>query len=217
MSRNKARTHALITLDAIVLAIVIILILATRDCDAAGEPASMQLERVAMAVERLQPRLEPGASTRWAKVIMEAAEPNDLSPVLVAAFVRRESSFDPRVADGRIRGSYGELGCMQVLPGGVALRHARRISGCNSFEDQARPRCSLAAGSGYLAHLRDEVCPGSVWRWVSAYRFRSCPSEARARADRGAQVIRAFHCEADAEDCARVWGSDALATRGCPP
>jgi len=139
--------------------------------------------RTAVAVARLAPHLSAARAREIGGAIDAAASAAGLDPVLVAAIAARESSFRPSVLDGTVRGARGEVGIMQVLPGGAALRHAP--SGC----DQTELACSLATGCGYLAWLRDEGCPGSQWRWVAAYGRRRCPSEAEARQD--AATLRA--------------------------
>ena len=132
---------------------------------------------LAVAVSRLQPRLRDEAARDWAEAIHRAARPHGLDPVLIAALVMRESSYDPDVAEGRRLGSRGEVGVLQVMPGGAALRFAP--TRCR----QTEAWCSLATGCGYLAYQRDHGCPGSTWRWVAAYGRSRCPSEAEARED----------------------------------
>ena len=58
--------------------------------------------------------------TRYHDEIVAAARRHGLDPELVRALIFRESRFDPRA-----RGSRGEVGLMQVLPGGAVADWAR--------------------------------------------------------------------------------------------
>jgi len=157
---------------------------ALADCPAdANEP-----EPVALGIMRLQPGLDATGATAWSRAIRREANARQLDPLIVVALVMRESSFHPDVAEGRRRGRLGEVGALQVMPGGYAMRFAPP-----DCRDQTDARCSIATGCAYLAHLRDHACPGSTWRWVAAYRWRTCPSEDAARRDRGALRLRELY------------------------
>ena len=85
--------------------------------------------------------------TKYRDEIVAAARRHGLDPDLVRALVFRESRFDPRA-----RGSRGEVGLMQVLPGGAAADWAR-------FKKRPRPsvrelynvETNLEIGCWYLA------------------------------------------------------------------
>lgn len=168
-------------LSSVLCALCILAAVSLAECRVWGaEPAVS----TATAVSRLQPRLDADAARQWAEAIEHAARPHRLDPILIAALVMRESSYDPDVAEGRRVGSRGEVGVMQVMPGGAALLFAPpRCS-------QAEAWCSLATGCGYLAYQRDHACPGSTWRWVAAYGRSRCPSEAEAREDTATRRAR---------------------------
>jgi len=141
---------------------------------------------LADAVRTLQPNLAPGAATIWAGLIREADTDAGIGdPWLLAALVRRESSFFADVADGRTRGALGEVGPLQVK--GAALR----LNPC----PQGGARCWLRCGARFLARRRQD-CPGSTWRWVQSYGMRRCASEAEARRGKSARRAKYFYDKA---------------------
>jgi hypothetical protein len=147
----------------------------------AGEPVNGQpQQKVALedVLVEMQPRLTEDAVDAYARAFRKAGTESEVRPALVAVIAFRESSFFPAIAECRQLGSLGELGIMQVMPRGRALRYAP--DGCR---DQCRAGCSIRTGAAYLAACRD-WCPGSTWRWVAAYGRRRCPTEAEAREDR---------------------------------
>jgi len=149
----------------------------------------------AVAVSRLQPALSAVRARELADAIDTAARPHRIDPILIAAIAMRESSLVDEVIRGQRRGPRGEVGIMHIMPRSIALRWAP--DGC----DQAELACSLATGCAYLAWLRGEGCPGSTWRWVSAYGRRRCPSEAEAREGRATRRARELYVAAGGQ----VW------------
>jgi hypothetical protein len=146
-----------------------------------------ELGPVAKACKALQPRLEPDAARQWGKALRDVdAEVGIGDPFLLAALVMRESSFNPRVADGTVRGALGEVGPLQVH--GVAFRFAPRE--CRGKLGNAR--CLLRTGARFLAY-RFKRCPGSMWAKVASYGMRRCASEKAARADTATRRAWAFY------------------------
>jgi len=161
-------------------AAAILLAVYLPECEAWGEEADAP---TAAVIQTLSPRVSDERADRLAVWFDESADRYLLDVRLLVALAYRESGFRAKAI-----GPTGAIGIMQTKPGGAALRWAPR--GCR---DQYRPRCSIATGAGYLAALRDEICPGSWWRWIASYRYSRCLSEAEARRDRGARRARELY------------------------
>lgn len=82
-------------------------------------------------------------TTPYGELIFAAAKRHEISPQLVAAMVRAESSFDPKAVSHK-----GAVGLMQLMPA-----TARRF-GLTSSE-RYRPEKNLEAGVRYLRWLLD--------------------------------------------------------------
>jgi len=161
MKSNTPLAPAILLLVSFAVAVAVVI----RECPAWGS--------LAQDIHRAAPHLTHDQAATWAEDIKAAdAEAGIGDPWLLAAMVMRESSFLDEVADGERLGSRGEIGCLQLYPGGVALTYR---PGCLTGRV-----CWLRAGALYLATVR-ERCPGTPWRWVAAYSRRHCPSEETAR------------------------------------
>lgn len=79
---------------------------------------------------------------------------------LVFAFVRQESSFNPKA-----RSSAGAAGLMQIMP-----RTANAIAGASAKDKLSEPEYNLALGQKYLAQLlTDEPVNGNLFLLAAAY------------------------------------------------
>jgi len=84
--------------------------------------------------------------TRYTAEITAAAERYELSPQLVRAVVFQESRFDPEA-----RGKAGEVGLMQVLPGGAGTEWARMNDRpVPTVRELENPAFNLNVGCWYL-------------------------------------------------------------------
>ena len=156
-----------------------------------------ELLPIEQAIDALNPRLSPRQNARYARAVFAASQETHIDPLLLVALGYRESGWRPDIERGRVRGRLGELGIMQVMPGGIALRWAR---GCS----QSQARCSVMTGARYLAWLRDDFCPGSTWRWLAGYSRSRCLSEEESRRARDVLVARRIYCSV-AADCDATW------------
>lgn len=148
---------------------------------AEAEEAQPALETAA-AISKLQPALTPAQNEMYAAAINASAARHSFDPLLIVAMIMRESSFNEHA-----RGSRGEIGLMQVMPG-VAARFAP--DGCDVEND---PTCNIATGVAKLADVRDSTCPGSTWRWMASYGMKRCASEREAGLVKGARRAFAFY------------------------
>ena len=97
----------------------------------------------------------PGQSwPRYAAEIREIADQHGVSPVLVEAVVRAESSFDPRAVSAK-----GAAGLMQLMPETASALGVR---------DRFDPRESIRGGVRHLRYLLERY-QGSVPNAVAAY------------------------------------------------
>ena len=88
--------------------------------------------------------------TKYQSEIAAAARRHGLDPDLVRALIYRESRFDPRA-----RGSRGEVGLMQVLPGGAAADWARVMKRPRpSTRELCVVETNLEIGCWYLARAK---------------------------------------------------------------
>lgn len=97
-----------------------------------------------------------------ATVIAEEGARNDIDPLLVAALIYKESSFNPKAI-----GKKGERGLMQLLPRGSALADYPHLAP-SALES---PRINVALGVRHMARVRD-ICgasAGSPLLWLSVY------------------------------------------------
>ena len=115
--------------------------------------------------------------TKYRDEIAAAARRHGLDPDLVRALIFRESRFDPRA-----RGSRGEVGLMQVLPGGAVADWARVMK---------RPRPSAGELYGVEANL--EV---GCWYLARALRrwkeYKECTALALAQYNAGESRAKAW-------------------------
>lgn len=97
-----------------------------------------------------------------ATVIAEEGQRNDVDPLLIAAVIFRESSFNMKAI-----GKKGERGLMQLLPHGSALADYPHLAP-SALES---PRLNIALGTRHMARVR-AVCgasAGSPLLWLSVY------------------------------------------------
>jgi len=151
-----------------------------EEAQSASTSASTLPLETSAAILKLQPALTPAQNETYAAAINASAARHGFDPLILVVTIMRESSFNEHA-----RGSAGEIGLMQVMPG-VAARFAP--DGCDVEND---PTCNIATGAAKLADVRDRVCPGSTWRWMAGYGMKRCPSEREAGLVKGAR--RAFH------------------------
>lgn len=166
------------------------------------EPEDVELDQLTEAMVRLQPgRFEAGdpEAKRIAGIVRDAALRFGQDPYVALAIARRESSFDPRVEDGRIVGSLGERGFFQVYPNGAA---EKTCGGC----DQTDPTCNAHTAMCWLS-LRRQECGESPWVYVGAYGRKKCPKRWEARGWREVRRARMFFCLAlgPDQDCGEAW------------
>ena len=147
------------------------------------------------AVRTLQPSIPRAVAAWYADQIDDAGEETGLEPLLLVALGFRESSYLPEVVLGLRLGRLGETGILQTHGAALSMAPPR----CH----QSNPRCGIRTGARWLAHVR-ERCPGSRWRWVAGYAWRTCPSERSARRDKGARRARAIYCRIR-RDCKQAW------------
>lgn len=163
-------------------------------------PVDVELDKLAEAVVRLQPRrFSPGdpAARQIAGMVRDAARRFGQDPYVALAIARRESSFDPRVGNGEIVGGLGERGFFQIYPDGAA---EKLCGGC----DQAEPVCNAHTAMCWLS-LRREECGESPWVYVGAYGRRKCPKRWEARGWREVRRARMFFCLAMGQGCEDYW------------
>jgi hypothetical protein len=148
------------------------------------------------AIQKLQPATDDERAARLAGAFAEAGKQHDFDPKLLIAISFRESSLHPEMEELRRFGkSRGEIGLMQCH--GVALRF--RPEECQSNLKGAW--CQIQTGTRFLAHIRDNACPGSTWRVLAAYGHGVCMSEREATHDRGVKnVIRYYRVIGGRED-----------------
>jgi len=157
-------------------------------CAPVAEAEEGESYEVTAAIRTLQPATTPERAARLAGIFEGAGHETRLDPLLLVAIAMRESSLREDVLDGRVRGSRGEIGAMQIH--GVALRFAP--NGCDPLNDVS---CNIRTGARFLAFIR-ETCNGSWFRWVSAYGRSRCPTEETARTDVTVIVALRYYTEA---------------------
>lgn len=99
----------------------------------------------------------------YGDLVAEAADGEDLSPLLLLALVRQESFYDPQAGS-----SAGALGLTQVIePTGRAIADALGVSAF-SVNDLYRPGLSLRFGASYIA---DQLTAfdGNAYHALAAY------------------------------------------------
>jgi hypothetical protein len=152
---------------------------------------------------KLSPRAGKTRSVKIAKLIIEHS---DFSKIphenFVASIIERESNYAQRVEDGRKRGALGELGMMQVMPDGYAIR--RFGNEC----EQTDVHCNIMTGTRYLENTR-EICleereTEDPWVWMAAYGSGKCPSPRSARLHKSAKNARRIFCKIT-PDCEEHW------------
>jgi len=142
---------------------------------------------VRSAIQQLQPRVTDERAERLAEIIVRAGEESDIEPFLIASIIMRESSFQTEVERLEVFGeARGEPGLMQTH--GASLR--LRPDHCSYSIETAE--CQIFTGTRWLAFAREQ-CGGSMWRWVSAYGRRACPSERLAREEHRVALVRDYY------------------------
>ena len=143
--------------------------------------------------------VEKNRAIRIAKMIIEHSDfckiPHEN---FVAAIIQRESNFAQRVEDGRRRGALGEIGLMQVMPRGYAIR--RFGEEC----EQTSADCNIMTGTRYLQDVREYCKSEDPWVWMAAYGAGDCPSSKSARRYKSAKNARKIFCDIT-PDCDRLW------------
>ena len=115
--------------------------------------------------------------TKYRDEIVAASRRHGLDPDLVRALIFRESRFNPRA-----RGSRGEVGLMQVLPGGAAADWARvKKRPRPSVRELYGVETNLEIGCWYLAR--------ALRRW-SGYKY--CTALALAQYNAGESRAKAW-------------------------
>lgn len=97
------------------------------------------------------------------QAIIADCQQQELDPIFVLAVIQTESQWNPRA-----KGSAGEIGLMQILPGTakwISKRYGLKWKGDKSLYD---PITNVRIGIRYFAHLREEF-PRSAYHYVPAY------------------------------------------------
>lgn len=192
MTRFRASVTACLVAVSVSIALVPVLEwLGDFSCEntALAYPGDEQEEAVAAAIVMLQPATTPERAERLAGVFVGAAHETRLDPLLLVAIAMRESSLREDVERLERLGHRGERGLLQIMPRGAAISH--RPAECSP--DLEGAHCQIYTGAMWLAHLRDEQCPGSTWRWVASFGWSRCPSEREAHADRNANIAASYY------------------------
>jgi hypothetical protein len=140
------------------------------------------------AIHKLQPMMADERVRDLAQVFYEAGRESKIDPLLLIAIAFRESSLSMSVERLRRRGKKGEVGLMQVMPGSPAMM--LRPGQCT--EELNGARCQVLTGARWLAAVRDR-CPGSPWRWTTAYGMRRCPTEQFSGMHYGTRYLREIY------------------------
>jgi hypothetical protein len=166
-------------------------------------------EELADAVGRLAPWAHQKRRDRWAGRIMVAnARFGFGDSMLLAAMVRKESSFHEDLWTGAKVGGAKERGSLQVHP----LSGWRQFLPDNcakllphEFEEMSA-KCSFWTGVKMLRHMKT-TCGGSYYRLVASYGKGRCVSEQAARYYKSARNARRHYCTAlgDQELCDERW------------
>ncbi len=99
----------------------------------------------------------------FADLVQDAADEQDVSPLLLLALVRQESFYDPEAGS-----TAGALGLTQVIEGtGRAIADDLGVLGF-TVSDLFRPRLSLRFGASYLADQLAQF-DGNVYHALAAY------------------------------------------------
>lgn len=152
---------------------------------------------------KMSPRAGKNRAVNIAKLIISHS---DFSKIphenFVAAIIQRESNYAQRVEDGRRRGLRGEIGLMQVMPRGYAIRTFG-----NECE-QTDAACNIMTGTRYLEVAREKCLEeretDDPWVWMSAYGSGKCPSPRSARTHKSAKKARRIFCKIT-PDCEEHW------------
>jgi hypothetical protein len=179
-----------VTLVLVSLVICLLVFLLTRPAD--GNP-DRELLRVSDAIQILQPITETPRARKLASVFIDAGQETWIDPLLLVAISMRESSLLKSAEDGSYRGALGERGLLQVH--GVALQW--RPEECQL--PLVGAVCQLHTGARVLQYWKT-ACPGSTYRWVSAYGRGECPSEQQAKAEYGVRKARRYYLSIGGEE-----------------
>ena len=156
-------------------------------------------QQLTESIMKLQPRIGENRASRLAKMIIEHA---DFSKIphenFIVAIINRESNFSTRVENGQKRGALGEIGLMQVMPRGYAIRAFGEEC------EQTNAACNIMTGTRYLEETREICGPEDPWVWMSAYGSGKCPSPHSARQHKSSKLARRFFCEIT-PDCETLW------------
>ena len=92
----------------------------------------------------------------------------ELDAYLIAAIAWHESSWADAVIRGERRGPRGEIGLVQILPGGVCARIPTEEGRAPNLLDTVE---NVQAGIRCLRMIRDDMYggEGDVWRWLASY------------------------------------------------
>jgi len=157
-----------------------------------ADPPGIEDQRANMtlysAIMALQPGVTEERSKRLARIFEYSGKTNGFDPRLIVAVAFRESSLVSSIEKReRFGKSNHEIGLMQCH--GLALSF--RPEECTELLESAY--CQIETGTRYLAHIRDDLCPGSTWKVLAAYGHGVCMSERDAKNDRGVKRVMKFY------------------------
>jgi len=157
-----------------------------------ADPPGLEEQRAAMTLEdaimALRPGINEDRSRRLANIFEIAGKQHGFDPKFLVSIAFRESSLVASIEQRRRFGkSRNEIGLMQCHGAALSFRPlecSERLEGAH---------CQIQTGTRYLAHIRDNLCPGSTWRILAAYGHGACLSEQEARQDRGVKRVMRYY------------------------
>lgn len=175
-----------------VVIFVVIMTLLTAAIAVKADPPGIDERRAAMTLESaimaLQPGINSDRSSRLASIFRISGKQNGFDPKFLVSIAFRESSLVSSIEERRRFGkSRNEIGLMQCHGAALTFRPVE----CSERLEGAY--CQIETGTRYLAHIRDNVCPGSTWRILAAYGHGACLSERDARNDRGVKRVMRYY------------------------
>lgn len=116
-------------------------------------------------VQKALPENQQGKAFEIARAVIVEANHHKMDPLFLLAVIATESQFNINA-----RGTHGEIGLMQVMPG-TAKWLAPKVGLGNKF-DLEEPVVNIRIGASYLAKLRQTFHHRSK-RYVAAYNMGS--------------------------------------------
>jgi hypothetical protein len=166
------------------------------------DPYDLLDERHKILVDNILDLAPHASQTRAMRISKLIIEHSDFSNIphenFVAAIIQRESHYSKRVENGIKRGALGEIGMMQVMPDGYAIR--RFGNDC----EQTDAACNIMTGTRYLENARELCETDDPWVWMAAYGVGECPSPRTARRLKTAKNARIIFCDITPE-CEEHW------------